>query len=272
MNIENVDELIAWNPPYQKEIISDGILLPETCMILFGSAKGWKSGLALHTAHCIATGKDWFGFRTTKSAVFKYQVEIPKALERERVVKYMNGDRPKSMLFKTAPYAKIDTGYGKSNLEKDIGEAKERCPDTHLVLILDPVYLLISGHISDDYDIKRLLDNLNDIKAKHHLSLILVHHSHKTRVDSSGQIIDLGSEEIMGSSYFNNWADTMVRLKLLNPYTGANKVEMSFGLVRHAKAVLPVLEIYWSRQTLHPTVTKRSDAVEDEVTTRNLKE
>lgn len=272
MTIENIEELIAWQPPLQREIISGGILLPETCMIIFGPAKSWKSILALHTANCIATGKDWFGFTTAKSAVFKYQVEIPKALERKRIVKYMNGDRPKGMLFKTAPYAKIDTGFGKGNLEKDIMIAKERCPSPHLVLILDPVYLLISGHISDDYDIKRLLDNLNEVKAKHSLSLILIHHSHKTRVDSSGQIIDLGSEEIMGSSYFNNWADTMVKLKLLNPYTGANKVELTFGLVRHAETMLPTLEIDWSRRSLHPTVTKRSDTAPEEVSTRNLKD
>jgi len=272
LTIENVEELIAWNPPSQKEIISDGILLPETCMIIFGSAKSWKSNLALHTAYCIATGSSWFGFHTTKSAVFKYQVEIPKALERKRVMKYLDGNRPKSMLFKTAPYSKIDTGYGRGSLEKDILLAKERCPGTHLVLILDPVYLLISGHISDDYDIKRLLDNLNEVKAKHSLSLILIHHSHKTRVDSSGQIIDLGSEEIMGSSYFNNWADTMVKLKLLNPYRGANKVELTFGLVRHAENMLPILEIEWSRRSLHPTVTKRSDIAPDEVTTRSLED
>lgn len=233
-------------------------------MIIFGPAKSWKSILALHTAYCISTGKDWFGFETAKSTTFKYQVELPKAIDRKRVMKYMNGDRPSNMLFKTAPYSKVDTSFGKSSLENDIKIVKSRCPDTHVVLILDPIYLLVSGHISDDYDIKRLLDNLNDIKAKCGVSLIVIHHSHKTRVDNAGNVIDLGSEEIMGSSYFNNWADTMVRLKLLNPFSGSNKVEMSFGLVRHAEASLPSIEFEWKRHNLHPEEISRSGVTQDE--------
>jgi len=129
------------------------------------------------------------------------------------------------------------------------------------------VYLLISGHISDDYDVKRLLDNLNELRSKCSVSLIIIHHSHKTRTDDSGNIIDLGSEDIMGSSYFNNWADTMVKLKTLNPYTGADRVELSFGLARHAEALLPKLTIQWSRANLHPSVLSTEDtSLEEEDT------
>jgi len=239
-------------------------------MIIFGGAKSWKSILALHTQYCISTGTPWFGFKTTPSTTFRFQVELPKKIDRDRVSKYMNGSRPDNMLFKTAPYAKIDTTYGRQQLEKDIKEVQNRCPDTHVVLILDPIYLLITGHISDDYDIKRLLDNINDVKAKLGISVIAIHHSHKTRVDNAGNVVDLGSEEIMGSSYFNNWADTMVRVKLLNPMGKANRVELTFGLVRHAENTLPKIELEWQRHNLKPIVLNVTEPTDEEPSIRNL--
>lgn len=274
MTVESLSELLNWQPPKHYDIISDGILLPETGIVVFGPAKSWKSILAIHTAYCIATGSDWFGFKTKKCTVFKYQVELPKAIDRKRILKYINstknGSRPDNLFFKTAPYSKIDTSYGRQALEKDIQVVQQRSPDQHVVLILDPVYLLISGHISDDYDIKKLLDNLNEIKAKLHISVIIVHHTHKTRVDSAGNIIDLGSEEIMGSSYFNNWADTMVQLRLLNPFTGNNQVKMSFALSRHAEKILPAIHMNWNRSSLHPSILKKEIADEEEISIRTL--
>lgn len=274
LTIENTCELLAWKPAYHKSIISDGLLLPETGMIIFGSAKAWKSAMALHTGYCIANGYDWFGFKTNKSTVFKYQVELPKAVDRRRVEKYMNGNRPSNMFYKTAPYSKIDTSYGKMSLEKDIQIVQSRSPDSHVVLILDPIYLLITGHISDDYDIKKLLDSLNEMKAKHGITVILIHHTHKTRVDSSGEVIDLGSEEIMGSSYFNNWADTMVRVKLLNPYSGSNRVRMTFELARNNETGrLPSMELLWNRSNLRPAIIKREEpSFTDEISIRGLEE
>ena len=269
--IDTIDDLINWKPPYIESIIEEGILKAGTGMIIFGEAKAWKSMLSLHTAFCIANGSDWFGYKTKQAVVFKYQSELPKYIDRERVIKYMNSHRPDNILFKTNPYISIDSSYGKKSIEDDIKVIHTRFPNQHIVLILDPVYLMIAGHVSDEYDVKRFLQNINEIKSTHNLSVIMIHHSHKTKIDSSGNLIDLGAEEIMGSSYFNNWADTMVRVKLLNPTVGSDLVEVSFGLARHAQKLLPPFQISWSRDTLHPTITKKSniDNIED-ITTKGL--
>jgi RecA-family ATPase len=270
--VDSLDELLDWKPTRQRQIISDGILLPETSLMIFGGAKSWKSMLSLHLMYCLSSGKDWFGFHTSKCSTLRYQVELPKAVERDRVEKFMssNGSRPLNMYFETSPYSKIDTGYGKQALEKSIKDAQERSPENHLVLILDPVYLLITGHISDDYDVKKLLDNINWLKAKYHFSVVLLHHTHKTRVNNAGEVIDLGSEEVMGSSLFNDWIDTMVRVSLTNPNTGKNKVRLTFELSRHAQKMLPTFNIEWDRATLHPKTLKREIITEEDVSIRNL--
>jgi len=203
-----------------------------------------------------------------KCLAFKYQVEIPKALDRTRVAKYANGvnSYPPNVMFKTATYVKIDSTYGQRELDKDLQIVQQRVPNQHMVLILDPVYMLMAGHISDEYDVKKFQSNLDELKAKYSMSIILIHHSRLTRVDTSGNVIDLGPEEAMGSSYWNNWLDTMIRVKVLNPHTGGNRVEVSFELTRNAEAQLPSFQVEWSRANLQPKVIKRSIVELDEPT------
>lgn len=275
MSIDSVHQLINWQPKLQKAIIGEGILLPETRLMIFGQAKAWKSILSLHTAFILATGADWFGFKTTKAATLKYQAELPKAIDRDRVAKYAKfaNSYPDSVFFKTPQErVKLDTSWGIASLNRDIAEVKSRCPDYHVVLILDPLYKLFAGHISDEYDVKKFQDNLDESKEKYSMSIIIIHHSRLVRTDTSGNIIDLGAEEAMGSSYWNNWIDTMVRVKLLNPYTGADRVEVSFELARNAQAELPSFQVHWPRANLQPMVTKRSQAEYEELSIRNLKE
>jgi hypothetical protein len=42
MDVRNMEEFLKWNPPFQEEIISNGILLPESRMVIHGKFKSWK--------------------------------------------------------------------------------------------------------------------------------------------------------------------------------------------------------------------------------------
>lgn len=223
---------------------------------------------SFHLADCLANGKLWFGYSTTPCLPFVIQSELPKLIHRSRGEKFSQGiSGPNnnfldSVITKTIPYIKIDSSYGLSALDKEIALAHDRFPGIHIVLILDPLYKMLSGHITDEYDIRKLLDNLDNEKEKQDMTIVIIHHTRLTRVDSSGNIIDLGPEEAMGSSYLNNWVDTMVKVKLLNPYTGGNRVHMSFELTRHAETVLPGFTVEWSRATLQPRIIAR-DTIEE---------
>lgn len=275
MSIESIQQLLSWSPKKQDSIIEGGILLPETRLMIFGQAKAWKSMLSLYTAFALANGLNWFDYKTTKAVPLKYQIELPKAIDRDRVAKFAKGvnSYPSNMFFKTPQERiKLDTSWGMASLNKDIEEIKRRCPDHHIVLILDPLYKLMAGHISDEYDVKKFQDNMDELKDKHHLSIIIIHHSRLTRVDSSGDVVDLGAEEAMGSSYWNNWVDTMIRVKLLNPFTGSNEVEVTFPLVRNAQTILQDFTVRWDRSNLQPTIIKRAQMEVGEPSIRDLKE
>ena len=178
-----------------------------------------------------------------------------------------------NLLFETNNYCKLDTTYGKDVLNSCLLQCKSRFPNWHITIILDPVYLLMSGKVSEEYDVRRMLDNLNELRNRHDLSIILIHHSHKTRVTTEGEVIDTGSDEIFGSGYFNFWCDTEVRLKRMNPFGLDNRIEHSFTLTRNAERVLMPFEVEWSRATLQPTLifTKPpATQSEDDVTSRGL--
>lgn len=265
---ETIRELISWSPPKVASLISSGILLPQTRMMIFGPAKAWKSMESFHLANCLATGQPWFGYSTTPCLPFIIQSELPKPVHRSRAEKFAKGISSSNTTFldsvitKTIPYIKLDSGYGIGALDKEIALARDRFPEAHIVLILDPLYKMLSGHITEEYDVRKLLDNLDDIKEKRDLTIVLIHHSRLTRVDASGNVIDLGPEEAMGSSYINNWVDTMVKVHLLNPHSGGNRVYMSFELTRHAETILPGFTVEWSRATLQPRIIAR-DTIEE---------
>ena len=276
MTIDSLSQLRSWQPPYRPDtIIEDGLLLPETAMLMFGSAKSWKTMHSTHLAFCLATGTPWFGYETRQSTVLKVQVELPKYQDKLRVMKYSDGNKslPKNIFFHTPDQNMLlDTTWGIQSLVKAVEEIKKRtpAPDDPLVVILDPVYLLIKGSVSEEQDVKRLQLQLMEIRKQHRITFIIIHHSRLTKTDASGAIVDMGAEEIMGSSLWNNWCDTMVRCQLLNPYQGANITKVSFVHHRNAQLFHPAFTVKWNRANLVPEIIQRDIVEDDEPTVKNM--
>ena len=277
MTIETVSELRAWQSPNTPYVIDSGILPAGSRMIIFGESKSWKSNLANHLGYCISTGTPWLGFKTNKCLVLIYQAELPKAVYQKRTVKFLdhcerstNGNRP-MMLFKTVDYVKLDSTYGAASLEKDIKEIESRFPDYHIVIIIDPLYKVVAGRIADEYDMRKFFDNVDHIKNEHDLSEIIIHHSRLTQMTSDGKAIDMGAEDVLGSSMLNNWCDTMIKIKLLNPPPkAADTISLTVALSRHAESILPSFKLKWSRLTMQPEILDRSIASEDDMSVRDL--
>lgn len=276
----DIDELLQWKSPVsEQDTISHGIMLPETRVMLFGPGKTWKTGTALHLSWCLALGKSWFGFKTTKSVVLYFQAELPQAAFRKRVLKFRNGSDevfPKNILFETIDRAKINTQYGMKLLGDSMSRAHSRFPDLPLVVVLDPVYKLIKGDINSSQDMIPFVDSIDELKAKNSAGVILVHHARQTVRDNKGAAVDCGSEESLGTSIWVDWVDTMIKLKLLNPPPLlANKVLLQFVLHRHAEDLLPSITLLWNKNTLHPMVVSidmQEQYVVEQASIRNLTE
>lgn len=273
--IDNLTQLLAWQPPYRPDtIIEDSLLLPETALLMFGSAKSWKTMHSTHLAFCLATGSPWFGYTTRRCTVLKEQVELPKFQDKVRVEKYsrLNSTTPANIFFKTPDdRLYLDTTFGQQAFIKDVIEVQKRTPNTEdpLVCIVDPVYHLMKGSVSDEQDVKKLQANLQEIRSKYHVTFVIIHHARLGKTDAGGAVVDMGAEEIMGSSLWNNWCDTMVRFQLLNPYSGSDTTKVTFSYHRNAQQFHPAFIVKWHRATLEPEIIQR-DIVDEEPTIRDM--
>jgi RecA-family ATPase len=270
MSVLSIKQLLAWKPPYLGDaFISDGILLPGTRMIVCGPPGSWKSMLAQHTAIQIANGNNWFLFGTRKATVLKVQVELPQFLDQQRLSTYVSktGNSPDNVFYDTPEdMLKLDQPWGMAILAKSIEEAKHRCPNTPLVVILDPLKDLMGGKITDEQDVQKWQDNCKMLQQKYNFAVIIFHHPRKRQSDDNG-FKDSGAEEGVGSYKWNAWCDTWLTTKIVNPYSGSNIIEYRWEKHRNAHKFLPNFKAVWN-DSLVPTIIKDDPP---EVSLNNLK-
>ena len=200
-------------------------------MILFGRWGSLKSMLAMHTCFCISQGKPWFGFSTYKSKAYYVQVEIPKFGFQQRVIKYVSHNHvvdAGNIIFDTVHYLKLDKGYGMGLLEKEMIKHQPK------VLCIDPIYKVVSGRITDEYDMRQFTDRLDELMYKYKLAIILIHHDRKQQIIGD-QLVDMGADDMFGSSIFPDWTDTAIKTVLVtDPTQGDGEIRLTFYKARNA--------------------------------------
>ena len=243
--VRSVPELIRWQPPHIDYIVDKGLLWPKSRMVIFGLWKSWKSMLAQDLGFSIAEGVPWLGFATLPRKVLNLQLEIPEFLLRERVMQYAAGHQsfPQGLHYWTQHYLKLDRDYGIHFLEDVLSREH---PD---VLIIDPIYKVITGNISDSYDVSKFLDNVDLLMEKWNLAVVLVHHERKPQMDSEGKQLPSHAADMMGSSYLLNWLDTGVMLERIGG-PNSSSISVTFDPLRHAREELPTLSVTFDRQSL----------------------
>lgn len=255
------DQLEAWEPAEPPCVIDQGVLVTGGKLILYGRFKTWKSMIAMHAAVCISQGKPWFGFDVTQSPVFLFQAEIPMAQFRKRLLKYAyhHGCLPKvggqlpGLILARDPKIRLDTGYGADLLLKEIKSWSKY--SVIKVLIIDPIYKMIQGNISDSKDVGRMQYNLEHIAEELGLSLILVHHTRKAVINpTTGKPFDYSenghyAEEMTGSLYWANWCDGAVDIQHKTG-TPDTQVTLGFSVMRHAETNLRPIQANIDRDSL----------------------
>lgn len=285
-----VHDLLEWQPPQYTRIISSGILNTKNRMFIFGDEGSWKSILAMHTGHCIARGSRWLGFKTYPSNVLRLQVELPLYIDRERLDKYCMGSKqiylakdghsevtsaqldaldarateyayPTRYVSRTEQFIHIDESFGWESLLRNIRLCVAELPPAPLVVILDPLYKIFNRNISDESDVKPLLDKIDlimeEVKDTVGVSFIIVHHTRKSHIDETGAPINLGSQDATGSRAWMRWADTVLRIDPEPGDSTMTRITATFTKHRNAEDILPSLRIKWNRDTLHPQILHR---------------
>ena len=189
--------------------------------------------LATRFALAVSRGEQWLGFDTPKDGIdtLYLQLEIPNPMLQERIKKMVDG-KPLPKTFKhklfiwTNHTLKIDTDEGYKELEAKIELYKPK------VLIIDPIYKIVSGDmLSTDY-VRKLVDWIDTIVDKYGLSVLMVHHTKKGVQDEAWG----NNDDMLGSVIFSAWADTIIKVERKE----SSKLMVKFETVRHAtEEILP---------------------------------
>jgi len=163
---------------------------------------------------------------------------------------------------RTEQFMHIDESSGWESLRKNIQLCISELPLLPLVVILDPLYKMFNRDLSQEIDVKPMLDKI-DLEMEYAsqfipgLSFIIIHHTRKSKTDESGRPISMGSQDATGSRALLRWADTILRVDPDPSDATLTKVKVTFTKHRNAEDVLPALIVRWNRDTLHPQILSR---------------
>jgi RecA-family ATPase len=243
---------LKWEPQHPPAILGNGLLYSESKAIVYGRYKTGKSILAQQTALCIADGRPWLGFDTPEAGapVLYLQLEIPHPLLHRRVTKmwssWRNGEssgKPtkQPIYYWTEPYLKLDRPEGLAHLDRWLATVKPA------VLIIDPVYKVMSGNMLDPNSVRALLDQLDAQIGKHHMSIIMVSHPRKSVFEDEAE---WGSDDLLGSVLFSAWADTVIKVTKKGGKDKQDQLVLNFDVVRHATDIIDPKEVLFDRNKL----------------------
>lgn len=230
---KRLDEFLAWKPEPLKSYIDKGLLYERTRMIIYGKYKSLKSMLVQDLAIALAKGEPWLGINTNPegTSVFYLQLELSEVLWQRRVVRRIGGEvkTKKDLVFWTEHFLKIDSDTGMGVIREYLDEFKPQ------VLIIDPLYKVMAGDMSDNHAIQGVSDSLDKLLNDYRLSIILLHHSRKPGANETKQ---WGSDNMLGGTLLSAWGDSIIEV---NRETDGLRIDME--VIRHAEEELSAINV-----------------------------
>lgn len=232
MEEQSLADFLAWEPDYPDSILERGLMYAETKTIIYGQYKSMKSMLAQRFALAVARGEPWLGFNTPElgASVFYVQSEIPHRQLQSRMRKMVGGraNLQKELTVWTERSLKLDQPTGMAKLERKLERYRPQ------VLIIDPIYKVITGDMKEQAQVNVFLDNMDGLIDKHGVTIVLISHSRKAISDPEVW----GSDDLLGSVFFSAWPDSIFKV------TRAQSIlTVKFEVLRHAEEDIEPIQI-----------------------------
>ena len=248
LNPQTVQQLLDWKAPPRQDVLAYGILPAGAVMFLYGEYDTRKSWLAMDMGYSIASGIPWLCYPSKQRRVLLLDGELTKEQSQDRWKAYQVGHSiqslPSSCLYTAAGVElSIDTFQGMTELANAIQAQQAE------VVILDNLYTLMAGDLNNNTAAKLFITNCRRLRTLHNpgVTFVIVHHSHQPTYDfARGKQVKLRAFEMFGSSFFTNWADTIMEVSHEIPGI-TDTITLTPQKYRLAPAVPPVMQFNFSR-------------------------
>jgi hypothetical protein len=189
-----VSELMqaVYRPP--KQIVEN--LIVEGLTLLCAPQKIGKSWLVLDLCFSVASGSDFWAYRTAKAEALYYSLEDPAWRIKDRTIKLFKGQSPPNGVHFITESDKLGDGF----LEHLVNELTEH-PDIKMVVI-DTLQRIRKVNIKNNdiygHDYEELV-SIKKFAESHKIAIVVVHHTRKTKDDTDPFINVLGTGGITGA-------------------------------------------------------------------------
>lgn len=191
MEIFSLESILKDNSQPPEQLISEGIFLPESLLLLAGSKKARKTFLAYNLGIALASGYSFAGFNIkNRSRVLILSAEGGYHPNRERIqrmCKAIDTNNELSLNICFDPRLKLESEDDYSRVEETIIEYESE------ILIIDP---FVKFHYLDENsarDMGRILERIRRLINDYKMSIIMVHHLGKDQSHGAR-----GSSAILG--------------------------------------------------------------------------
>jgi len=192
---------------------------------LYGRGKAGKSFLCRQIARCIGAGEPFLGIPTKQGRVLYLQFEMGTGVLQWRM--RQTGMSYENVYVGTTFSMKLDKKSGQDVLKAELEAIEPQ------VLILDPLYKILSGDENTAQDVEIILDFLDEMIDAFGLSVLIVHHA--------GYDLSRGGR---GSSVLEGWVESYIEMKKKpDEADGLLRAKVTPKLLRHAANPPSGLEI-----------------------------
>ena len=246
MKPEPLSSFLSWKPEQRPEVVQGGVLPEGQVMFIYGEYGVFKSWLAMDLAYCVSIGEPWLVYPTTRHRVLIVNTEIGPVDYQKRWAVYTAKRTVTSngLYVATDMDWRLDTGMGLNEIGALVRQYSVE------LLVIDNLYSTAQGDISKNSDAKVFIDNCKFLQSHTTppVAIVIVHHSRQPLADIRGQAISQHAYEMFGSSFFPNWADTIMEVKRVYEPGFSDSVQVSPKKHRLAPFVLDSFTYQFKRQ------------------------
>jgi hypothetical protein len=176
--IVDVSDFLKESLPKPPELVH-GILHKGSKMVLSGSSKSRKTWSLTHLGMCVASGKQWWGFKTERGKVLYMNFEIPKWAFQRRI-QWIREKLELTEADLKQWFQVWNLRGAAADITDLVDEVVERTKDKYDLIILDPIYKVLGDRDENsNSDIASMMNEIDRIVEESGAAVIFGHHFSK---------------------------------------------------------------------------------------------